>query len=170
MRILVPIEVKIGRGLVNGKVQAIYPNFNKIDKVIRKGLDWSYYFDVEGIGWHYDMTDKLGEGVDPNLQFGVTCIPKDFALASVLLFPTNVSILTEVQFEDFYDNKSHINDQINIIDIDAIQSIKIKRDLGKKEDKDDKDALDPDNDRPGIRKNYNKTWSLKKTKEDIVIE
>ena len=173
-RTLTAIKIKIGRGLVtiDGKerFQAIYPDFNSLSPTVRQNLDWSYYFDIHGIGWHYDKTDKLGEGADPNVQFGVTAVPNNFAVAAAAAFPNEVTIIGETEFQDFYDNKAHAHELELHHDETILAAIQNKKGLGRPpNDPDDDDALDPDNPKPGLRTNHNKFWALKKVKVNVVI-
>jgi len=179
---LVPIRVRIKRGVVDGQKQAIYPNFNLIDHAIRKGLPWSVYIDVEGIGWEYDKVNNIGKGD----EFGtcVTCVPEDFAVASASLFPDDVTIMTELEYKEFYEGRVTMDEPDEVIDnqvVDGIikrlqlnsllsqqekTEIKYKPGLTERE----KIALDPSNDVLGIRKNKRKRWLDRKASLGLKIK
>ena len=169
---LVPIRVKIRVGVVGGRKQHVYPPFNNIDAATRKNMDWSNYLDTHGIGWHYDKCCGFGESdsynVDRDVWYGATCVPEDFADAAVAL-GTDVEIITEAQFRTYYDDRAHIHEPEEHYDLDTLQAIKVKQQLGKKVNKSDQDAMDPLKENSGIRRNDNKTWALYKTKKGIEI-
>ncbi len=169
MNNLVPIKIRIKRGNRNGRVRNIYPDFNSIDSVIRKDMDWSYFVDANGIGLHYDKLDGFGEGTNPQEQFCATCVPKNFADEAVALFPNDVEIITETAFEIFYNDRAHIQEPDEILDAEILQGIVAKRNLGLPAKPSEDDALDPDKPCLGIRKNHNKTWARKKLKQGIAI-
>ncbi len=168
MKDLVPIKVIVKKGFDEKTKQnrAIYPDFNQIDSVIRKGLPWSVFIDHEGISWHYNKINNIGTGEKEGRC--VTCVPKDFAYAAVKLFSDEVSILTESEFEDFYDNKAHAHESDEIVDLETLQIIKLKEDLGLKTPE-KVNALNPNHPAKGIKKNENKKWKDKKNKLNINI-
>ena len=169
---LVPIRVKIRVGVVGGRKQHIYPSFNNISASIRKTMDWSNYLDTHGLGWHYDKCCGFGETDDYNTEqevwYGATCVPEDFADAAVAL-GDDVEIITELQFREFYDDRAHSHEPEESYDLNTLQAIKVKQQLGRGVNNSDRDAMDPDKPAPGIRRNHNKTWSLFKVKKEIEI-
>lgn len=108
---LVPLRIKIGRKQGPKGMQNDYPDFNAMDSAIRHDLDWSNYVDTYGTGWHYDKLSGFREAdvynPDAGMQFGMFAVPEDFANAAVAMFPTKVEILTEAQFELFYNDRAH---------------------------------------------------------------
>lgn len=154
---LVPIKIKIG-SLPNG--YAKYPNFNQLQVVIDSGMDWSVYVDVEGTKWHYDKTcghKEYSQDSPLGTQWGVLMIPAAFASQAIAMFPEDVSEITAVECADFYDNKAHDHEPDEILDSTVLEGIKAKQDLGLELTTTQLDALDPENDRKGIRRNKNKT-------------
>ena len=188
MQDLVPIKVKIG---LKPNGHHLFPDFNSLPSALRGGVDWSYFFDAQGIGWHYDKLSGHGEVdrsiVDGDIHinneigfwFGGTCVPSDFADAAVDAFPGIVTILSEADWERFYDDRSHVLEDEETTDLEALQklqavqaveaalippviasaSVKARR----------AEIINPDHPRPGIRKNHNKTWSLYKARRGVSI-
>ena len=171
---LIPIKVLLYRREGEG---ADWPDLNVIDPAIRGGQPWSKYVDAQGIGWLYDKLSNLGTGA----EFGTACtlVPKPFADAAVVAYPALISTMTEVEFEDFYDNKSAVNQPIETLDTDVLQGIVARVQL-------EKDgvapipsaaivaarakALDPaEKDYRGIRKNMKKAWSDAKGEFNISV-
>ena len=173
MEELVPIKIKITRGLKKGVLTNIYPDFNQIPEGIRDGLDWSYYFDTYGIGWHYDSKSGFGEGddenPDPHVMYGCTCVPQIFASAAKKLFPDLIEVLNEEAFEKFYNDRAHFQESEFIEDERVLQALSHKRSLGIEETQHDKDALNPESPKPGIVKNKNKSWDMYKQKRRVKI-
>lgn len=164
---LVPIKVTIRKGSNNGQRKLIYPNFNIIDESIRNGLKWSYYIDAYGTGWSYDKVENIGKGNETGAC--VTCVPKDFADAAISLFPLDVQILSESEMADFWDNRSHVYEPDEHVDIDALQAIKLKEDLGVATPE-KANAINPLNETKGIRKNKNKKWVDFKADKKITLD
>jgi hypothetical protein len=171
---LIPIKVKILKGVKNGKAQHIYPDFNLISSEIREGMDWSDYFDYKGIGWHYDKLSGFGEvdavNPDPDVWYGCTCVPKAFADSAVTLFPSIVTIINESDFEVFYNDRAHVHEPTEIIDTDKLQAIKARRDLGLQDTPEILKALDPNDPTSGVVLNKNKTWELFKSRKGLQID
>jgi hypothetical protein len=115
---LVPLRIKIGRKQVveSGKLRMTndFPDFDQINPSIRLGLNWSNYIDAYGTSWHYDHVAAFNQSdsysPDPQVQFGVFAVPENFATAALALFPLQVTLLTEAEFEDFYNNRSHLEE------------------------------------------------------------
>ena len=170
---LVPIRIKITRGMRNGRMQNIYPNFNKIASNIRQGLDWSNYFDQFGLSWHYDRKSGFGDtdtyNSDPNVQYGCTCVPQDFADKAVEQFPGSVEQIKEVDFEKFYNEQAHAHEPEENYSTEVLQALSAKKDLGLALSAHDNRCLDPDDPCPGIVKNKNKTWKLHKSRRKCTI-
>jgi hypothetical protein len=162
MRDLVPIKVKIG---LKSNGHAKYPNFNQLYTVQVKGMDWAHYVDTMGLSWHYDKTSGHKEDTADSpfgQQWGMLIVPKEFADEAILAFPDTVSKMTEVECEDFYDNKAHAHEPDELVDEIALKAFEIKEKMGvslSSEEKIKKDkALDPNDPTPGIKKNLNKKW------------
>jgi len=159
MRELVPIKVKIG---LRPNGHADYPDFNSMTCVRDSGMDWSKYIDVKGLGWHYDKKcgHKEEETDSPyGMQWGVLIVNKEFADEALSTFPSIISKLTEAELEDFYDNRAHAHEQDEEIDTNILQGIKMKQEIGLELTVQQQNALDPNHEAKGIRKNKNKKWS-----------
>lgn len=163
---LVPIKI-ILRRRVNGN--ADYPEFNKIDPKIRHDMAWSIYIDAYGVGLHYDKIENLGTGHD----FGVACtlVPEDFAIAASIHpdFKGVVSIISEAEWEEHYNNRAHAHEPDDILDTEVLQGIIARRtleDIGELDPPSEelkarrKKALDPKNKKArGIRMSDRNTWA-----------
>ncbi len=165
---LVPIKVKIEKGVGARGVFAKYPDFNLLSSSVREGLDWSVFLDARGIGWHYDSIANIGKGED--FEYGVTCVPKAFAQEAVTTFPLLVEVLTEAVFETFYNDRSHVSDSAIHRDTAELQSLAALETLGGLDPTDKAKALNPDDPTPGLSHNRNKTWADVKSDRKIVIE
>jgi hypothetical protein len=170
---LVPIKVKIG---LNSKGHAGYPNFNLVSSSVRKGMDWAEYVDAHGTGWHYDKTSGHKDHTLDSpygQQWGMILVPKDFADEVVALFPSDCTKLTELEAEDFYDNKAHKHEPEFKVDEESLKIYDVKEkfkiSLTPEEETKKSKALDPDDDEPGITRNKNKTWQLHKASKNITI-
>lgn len=172
---LVALKVKIG---LRPNGHADHPAFNNIDSAIRKDMDWSHYVDQYGTGWHYDKSCGHKEHrVEANsdtdspmgMQWGILMIPEDFADAAISKFPKECSILTEAQLQEWYDNRCHKHEPEEKLDLRVLEGIKAKRDAGIPLNQSDNDALNVDNDTPGITRNKNKRWIDFKANKGIKI-
>jgi hypothetical protein len=128
---LVPLKVSIGLKAVDGSAE--YPNFNLVSAAVRKGMDWSKYIDVHGTGWCYDQMcgHKEDGGVDSPVghQCGCMCVPEDFALEAVNLFPATVSRMTPSEYATFHDTKGHVRDDEETIDAEVLNGLAARRNL-----------------------------------------
>jgi hypothetical protein len=169
-KLFTPIKVKIG---LRADGNADYPDFNILNAVKEQNMDWSYYVDKFGLGWIYDkLIGHQEEAPDSPLgqQLGVLIVEKEFANEAILSFPVKCSKLTEVELEDFYDNRHAIEFQDEDVDREVLDVIKVKQDLGQPLTPQQIKALDPDDDTIGIRKNKKKTWVDFKALKGIEIE
>jgi len=166
VRSLVPIKVKLFRKTDGSGID--WPSFNVISEEIRKGMVWSRYIDVMGIRWHYNKVANLGT----RAPFGeaCTCVPQDFADAAVVAFPDKVSILTEAEWVEFYDTKAHAHEPDEDINVELVKGIKLKQEMGLELTPGQADAINPNTDTRGIRKNKRKKWAdFKQTLPDVTI-
>jgi len=171
---LVPIKV-ILKQRPNG--EADWPDFNAIDSSIRNNQPWSKFIDSKGIGWFYDKIENLGTGA----SHGTACtlIPEDFANAAVKQFPDIVSIIDEVNFETFYNERALVRMPTEFLDTDVLQGIVARKQLEDLEIAQPPSAeimvartkcLDPtEQNYRGIRKNMKKKWVDAKVDMDITI-
>jgi hypothetical protein len=165
-----PIKVKIG---LRADGNADYPDFNTLNAVKKQNMDWSYYVDRFGLGWIYDnLIGHREEAPDSPLgqQLGVLIVEKEFADEAILSFPAECSKLTEMELEDFYDNRYAVKFQDEEIDREVLDAIKIKQDLEQPLTPQQIKASDPKDDTIGIRKNKKKAWVDFKALKGIEIE
>ncbi len=174
VRDLVALKFNVGLHTVeteNHKIgRAKYPDFNQVSFVIRKGMDWSVYIDAFGIGMQYDKV--CGHKEEGDTLFGQQCcviaVPQDFATEALALFPGDLTQLTPVEFEAFYNDKAHAHEPVEHVDEDVLKAIKAKEDLAIAVPE-KADALNPNTETRGIRKNHRKTWSDFKIKAGVNI-
>lgn len=150
---------------------AKYPDFNRVDIATRKGMDWCGYIDAFGIGMQYD---KACGHKEENLEspFGKQCcviaVEEAFADEALALFPTELTELTSVEFEAFYNDKAHAHEMAEHIDTDVLDAIAQKEALGLAVPE-KADAVDVTTETRGIRKNHNKVWADKKVKSGVNV-
>lgn len=176
---LVAIKVKIP---LNSKGHHAYPNFNLLDSSVRGGTDWAKYVDANGGGWHYDKVSGHGfsdannpdvppghkhRNDDPAVWYGCLCVPEPFALAAEAMFPTQVELLSETDFELFHDDRAHAHEPEEIFDKDVVESIMTQRkaeaeglmpapSAAKIQAR--ADAMDPTKTARGVRKNLRRKY------------
>lgn len=175
MKTLVPIKMTVG---INAKGHYDYPDFNSLPGSLRNDLDWSIFFDKHGGCMHYDKIQNIGKGADNEVV--MTCVPENFAVAAATAF-SNVEITTEAELENFFDNRSKVNLPDELIDKDRLDGLTARRALlitrGNNEnsqivkdvDAEIDDALDPNNTKPGVRKNNDRRWADFKVARGITI-
>jgi len=156
---LVPIKIKLCMKMVDNEKRIDYPALNNLSSNTRKGLGWSVYVDIYGIGLHYDKVENLGTGAD--CGYACTCVPKDFADAAANKYSLLISIISEAEFEKFYNERSHVYEPENIINHERLMGLKAAIDLGALQANAPEvtKALDPTDRCAGICKNMNKTWA-----------
>lgn len=186
MRNLVPIRVKIG--LWNTKTtdaggehlpgHAKYPNFNILPVISVSGMDWSVYNDVLCCCWHYDKKcghkeEDLVYGSPVGVQFGVMMVPQQFAIEALDVFPGEVTELTKIELQDFYDNRAHAHEPDELLNQAALDpfeaAVKGGKTLNAAQQIAYDKALDPNDEAPGITKNKRKKWVDFKALVDINI-
>jgi hypothetical protein len=159
---LTPIRVEIG---LNGDGTHKYPPFNEIAAELRDNMDWSRFIDAYG-GWQYDKCcGHCDDGCDENdpvcnspngCWLGILLVPSDFAEAA-----TGLPGVTELSYEDakrFYETRVTKHQSATLVDIEAMNAIKARRDAGVPDDDDVTSALDINDDTPGMRLNPVKTF------------
>jgi len=149
---------------------AKYPDFNKVESAIRKGMDWCNYIDTFGIGMQYDK--DCGHKEEGDTPFGQQCcvvaVPEDFADAAMIALPGELTELTVAEFEAFYDTKAHAHEPAENVDKDVMDAIAQKEAVGLAVPE-KADAIDVKTETRGIRKNHNKLWADKKVKAGVNI-
>jgi hypothetical protein len=159
---------------------AKYPNFNLVSQEARKGMDWSKYIDVHGIGMQYDKTSGHQDHTNESPFGEQTCViavPEDFANEALSMFSFIVE-LTEQELEDFYNDKAHAHEDDEHLDADVLTGLKVKKELMEGQglntaamDAKIRKALDPnDQNERGVRKNKNKSWSDFKANKGLTIK
>lgn len=157
---LVPIKINIGLREDNG--QHKFPLFNDLESGIRGNMDWSYFVDKHGLGWHYDKccSHRIEKpGAPFGMQWGMLLVPKKFADAAIEKFGDVVTKMTEVECEEFYNVHCHAHEPEIRIDEKVMESIKTKESLGIALSEEDKSAVNPQTETRGIRKNLNRNWT-----------
>jgi len=170
---LVPIKVKIG---LRPNGHADHPDWTKLpiinaDSEVRKHAPQ---------GWIYDKScGHQDEGVDSpqGMQWGCLLCTKKFADEAIAAYPSLITKLTEVEFEDFYNNKARVHLSENKINIDVLKGLQIELDLREKLGLDVTNlktkiakALDPADNETGIKKNDEKYWVDFKDSKKITIK
>ena len=131
------------------------------------------------LGWFYDQIsghqdDSIGSPL--GVQYGMLGVSDKFANEAKQMWPDKIEILTEVQAEDFYNNRVTVNQPENRYDADELQGLYYELQL-KKELAEDVEpvktrismALNPENDVSGVRKNKTKIWTDLKTQKGIEV-
>ena len=107
---LVALKIEIKRKAVGNSTHNDYPDFNSLPGSVRGEMDWCHFID-QFTAWQYDHKSGFGESdgynPDPLVQYGVFCVPQDFADAALAAFPTRVVQLDEVELEQFYEQRAH---------------------------------------------------------------
>lgn len=165
---MVPIRVRIG---LDHKGHHAYPPFNTLPHGVRQGMDWARFIDRHG-GWLYDR--KHGHAADTpesprGFWFGVIIVPELFAAESADRWPNDIEVLDETEVARFYEERvSHQQPEI-IDDLETLQAIAAKRAIGLSETQDDINALDPDHEARGRRRNAEKTWAGFRSSRGLAI-
>lgn len=149
---------------------AKYPDFNQVSESTRKGMDWCKYIDAFGIGMQYDK--DCGHKEEGDTPFGEQCcvvaVPQDFATEALGLFPGELTPLTPVEFEAFYNDKAHAHESADHIDKDVLDAITAKEGLSIAVPE-KANAIDRNHPDRGIRKNDRKVWADFKVKAGVNI-
>ncbi len=164
------LHTKEDKGKGHSIGHAKYPDFNQVSETTRKGMDWAQYIDAYGIGMQYDKA--CGHKEEGETPFGQQCcvvaVPQDFATEALTLLPGELTQLTPVEFEAFYNDKAHAHEPTEHVDKDALDAITAKEAVGLSVPEMD-DALDPNKEARGIRKNHRKVWADFKVKVGVNI-
>lgn len=162
---MIPIRIKITRGL-NG--HNAYPPFNQLPGPVRGMQDWSTFFDQSGIGMHYSSSG-FGEGEDPTTQYCGTLVPVEFAEAAADAFPALVEILTEAEWQSFWEGDCYTNQPDQEYAVEILQALAAKQALGIPLTSEDQRRLDPADSMPGITTNTRKFWATEKARRRIAV-
>ena len=163
MRELAAIKVRIGLKTSGAKAgHHQFPDFGQLPVVIAAGMDWSRYVDVMGTGWLYDkVSGHADDDADSpfGTWYGMLLVPVEFAAQAVAKFPDTVTRLTEAECKSFYETRVTAHMPALDENLQKLQTIAAKRQIGIAETQEDIDALDPDHPSPGITRNPRKTWA-----------
>ena len=180
--LLVVIGIRVGPG---GRREADHPNWALVllpPPADRLSGDGTQREDFTLGSWHYDKCcghDTVPPDSPLNTQRGVRLVTPEFAANALVVFPATMSILTEAQWEAFYDNHVRGHMPENRVNIEALNALKVELDLrtalaspapvlAALRAKIAK-ALDPDDAEPGIRADPLRRWASFKTAQSIVI-
>lgn len=168
---LVPIKVKIG---LRPNGHADHPDWTKLP-LARDSIPAAHMFH----GWQYDKTSGHAEssaGSPVGMQWGAVLVTSQFASEALVTFPDIVTVMTEAEFETFWNDKARAHMPAERVDVEVLQGLKAERDLlvdlGRSTTAIDiriSKALDPDNPEPGKRRDHLKTWQLAKSRLDVTV-
>ncbi len=132
-------------------------------------MDWSKYIDTFGEGWMYDR--KSGHQDDDSdspkgTQYGVMMVPVDFAEQAEAMFPDDVEELDEADLTVFVETRFAHGQPVHIVDDKVVAAINARIAAGATLTPVEQDALDPEKDEPGVRKNPNKSYTDLKAKRN----
>lgn len=170
---LVPIKVKIG---LRANGHADHPDWTKLpminnDSEVRQFVP---------SGWIYDKScGHQEEGINSprEMQWGCLLCTEQFANEAIVAYPALITKLTEIEFEDFFNNKAMAHLSEENYDNDVLQGLKTELDLKTELHQNVVDlkakiikALDPNNKEQGIRKNNERYWVDYKVKKGFEIK
>lgn len=170
---LIPIKVKIG---LRSNGYADHPDWTKLlminyDSEVRKFAPSGWIYD-KSCGHQEDSIDS-----PRGMQWGCLLCTQQFADEAVATFPDLIIQLTEVEFEDFYNNKAMAHLPETNYDIDILKGLETELNLKEKLGQDTtvlkskiEKALDPSNKEQGVRKNNERYWSDYKIKKGFEIK
>ena len=175
---LVPIKVKIG---LRANGHADHPQWTLLPMIANESQEKQYM----PHGWMYDKAaghrearSGAGDWDSPiGMQWGCLLVTQQFADEAVETFPTLVTIITEAEFESFYDGKCMAHLTENKYDIQTLEGLKLEHDIKVINGEDVTDikarmakAVDPNDDTPGVVKNKERVWADRKVKLDVSIK
>lgn len=173
---IVPIKVKIGQR-ANG--HADHPAWENLPLAATATPEETIKSHMH-CTWRYDKTcGHQEESVDSpyGMQWGMLCVTPQFANEAVAAFPGIVSVMTEAEASDFWDNKacSHIPE--NQVDEKTLNALNIEYQLREKLGQSltalsakITNALDPLDNEPGLKKNKIKKWTDAKITMGFVVQ
>lgn len=170
---LVPIKVKIG---LRPNGHADHPDWYKLP--LAASEDPAHH--MFG-GWSYDKTSGHKDETPDSpygMQWGMMLVTEKFADEAIAILPSLVTIMTEEEAEDFYNNKSRAHLSENSFDERALTGLKLEFDLKEILGQDTTalkkkiaKAIDPlDDTEPGIRKQMEKKWVDAKLKHGFTLK
>lgn len=170
---LVPIRIKIG---LRSNGHADHPDWTKLPMISSDSEVREY----APSGWIYDKScGHQDEEVDSprGMQWGCFLCTREFATEAINVYPELITQLTEIEFEEFYNNKAMAHLSENNYDIDVLQGLKLELDLKNELSQGVTDlktkiakALDEDDSERGIEKNRERYWADYKVKKGFTIK
>ncbi len=180
---VVPIKVLIG---LRPNGEADHPDWTQLPL---QAVDGERHEDHQIVKWTYDKSSGHEEAtVDSprGQQFGMLLVTQQFATEAVATFPTLVTVMTEAEAQDFWDNKAHAHMASERRDTSELSSLHAEfiliRDLAQEFPGNTKlqnrlaalkallqKALDPDDPAPGVKKNKLRLWADAKVALDFTI-
>jgi hypothetical protein len=166
-----PLRVKI---TTNAKGENSFPDFNQMQVVKDSPVTkWTTYIDRWGHGWVYDLVtgikDDNGGDSPVGTMWGVILSTKAFAEQAVALDPEVCSIITEAELDTFFQDRIAPKQMDEVIKTEVLLGIQAKLALGKTLTPDQEDALDPNNERPGIVTNPWKSLANLKINKGMTV-
>ena len=173
---LVPLKVKIG---LRENGHADHPDWTKLPSIgndnTRAHAPFSWMYDK--ICGHEEIREGAGTWDSPRgMQWGVFLCKRAFADEALATFPDTITELTEVEFEDFYDNYHKGKAPEFQFDNTVLESLKLERELKITTGVDTANvdvriakALDPDDSTLGKVRSINKKWVDFKAKNKVTI-
>jgi len=171
MRILVPIKVKI-LPKVGGGLD--YPDFQGVLQIFKDSPGY------KGGKIHYDQTSGLGMDSDHSpfgVFWGIKLVDEEFARQAIEAFPDRVTVLSDEEAKDFWENRAYFSTSELSHDVEQLQSLKAEYDLKVIIGQDTVEletkiakALDPDDSEPGVKRNLVVKWDTMKVEENITIK
>jgi len=169
---LVPIKVKIG---LRADGYADHPDWCLLsiidsDYEVRQYAPYGWVYD-KSCG-HKEQRIEGNEWDSPfGIQWGCLLVTETFATEAIATFPTLITKITEVEFEDFYNNRARVHMPENNYNTDVLNGLKLEYDLKVINNEDliaikakIAKAVNSDDLEPGIVKNKDKFWKDAKVK------
>lgn len=185
MPTVVPLLVRIGIRVADNRREADHPNWGLVtlpppaDALSGDGTRPEHF--TYG-SWHYDK--KSGHDDDSiespiNTQRGVRLVTPTFAANAMATFggpPYNMALLTEAQWETFYNDRVRGHMPGVRTDVEALLALKAELDLRVAAGLPTvailariTKALDPNDDEPGIKRDPLRRWATFKASHNLVI-
>lgn len=192
---VVPIRVKIGLKpnghadypawenlpIIAAGLPAGNPTRARIDEEINKHwhpVKWLY----DKVSGHEDDTPGGAFASPQGQQWGMLLVSRQFADQAISAFPALVTEMTQAQCQNFWNNRAMVRLRDEDDDLDALNALKVRRDLllslpdspqrtTRLEALDTRiaNALDPDSDEPGVKKNHRRRFADAATRFSITF-
>ena len=172
----VAIKVKIGlKPNGRGDMWADYPDWDKLPLAATET-----HQSHQIVKWKYDKCCGHREGsVDSPLgmQWGMMVVTQQFADEAVAMFPDKVTVMTEAEAEDFWDNKAHAHMPENKVDSEVLGNLNTELQLRKALNQDTTaleakivKALDPKDKEAGVSEQKEKLYANAKANLGFAIK